>query len=79
MLGLGRFSALLAAAGAVLLPAASLPTRRIVVNQALLVEERSRRSAEKRPAVLGAGDLSTMFKAEDKRARKAAIRLARGH
>jgi hypothetical protein len=79
MLGLRRVSGLLAAASAMLLPAASLSTRRIVVHQALLVEERGRRCTEKRPAVLAANDLSAIFKADAKRERKAAARRARGH
>jgi hypothetical protein len=66
------------ALNAVLAAGASLPTRRAVVRQAILAESNRPRPTG-RPAVLPASDLCAIFKAEAKRERKAAARLARGH
>lgn len=57
---------------------ASQLARRVALRQAIL-DESSRPLPKARPAVLPASDLVAVFKAEAKRERKAAARLARGH
>ena len=66
------------ALNAVLAAGAHERPRRLMARPPVLAD-RHRAHPKGRPAVLPASDLVAVFKAEAKRERKAAARLARGH